>query len=183
MNHNTNTPVLKAFRSNWGLLLALGIALIILGTLGLWMVISLTIVSILFLGVLLLVAGGAQLIDVIKSHHWQGLFLHAFIGGLYIIGGCLIIYDPVLASIIITAILAWVFIIIGISRLILAIKIRHHRGNGWLIVSGMTSLILGGLILMQWPISALWIIGLLVAIELIVNGWSCIFLALTLRKR
>ena len=173
---------LDPFRKNWGILLALGVLLIMLGTLGLWMVVGLTLVSIIFLGILFIIAGGAQLVDVIKSHRWQGMLWHALIGGLYIMGGCLIIYDPILASAIITALLAWIFIMIGISRLILAIKLRHHKGCLWLGFAGIIALILGALILLQWPLSALWIIGLFIAIELIVNGWSCIFLALTLRN-
>jgi uncharacterized membrane protein HdeD (DUF308 family) len=35
---------------------------------------------------------------------------------------------------------------------------------------------------MQWPFSALWIIGLFIAIELIVNGWSYIFIAIAMRR-
>jgi uncharacterized membrane protein HdeD (DUF308 family) len=46
----------------------------------------------------------------------------------------------------------------------------------------MVSVVLGGLmILMEWPQSGLWIIGLFIAIELIFNGWSYVFVALAAR--
>src|SRR3990167_11043609 len=86
------------FRKSWGTLLALGIFLILLGTLGLWMAVGLTLVSILLLGVILIIAGVAQLIDIVKSRYWGGMLLHAIIGILYIAGGALVIYDPILAS-------------------------------------------------------------------------------------
>jgi uncharacterized membrane protein HdeD (DUF308 family) len=52
----------------------------------------------------------------------------------------------------------------------------------WPLLSGIVSILLGGLIVAQWPASGLWVIGLFVAIELIFNGWSYIFIALAARK-
>lgn len=34
----------------------------------------------------------------------------------------------------------------------------------------------------EWPVSGFWVIGLFVAIELILNGWSYVFVALAARK-
>ncbi|HAU2340623.1 TPA: HdeD family acid-resistance protein, partial [Legionella pneumophila] len=51
----------------------------------------------------------------------------------------------------------------------------------WLLLAGITAIILGILILMQWPVSGLWIIGLFIAIELIVTGWTYIFIAISVK--
>mgnify|MGYP003408098599 FL=1 len=166
---------------NWGWLMALGILFVILGMIGVGMTVGLTLVSMLFLGVMFIVAGFAQIIDVFKSHQWRGIVGHALIAVLYMMGGGLVIYDPVLASAIITALIAWVLIIIGITRFIMAIVLRHASGWGWLLFAGIIAIVLGVMILMQWPYSAMWVIGLFIAIELIVNGWTYIFLALGLR--
>lgn len=167
---------------HWGWLLSLGVLLVILGCLGLGMTVGLTLVSMLFLGLLFIIAGVAQLIDACTRHQWKGILGHALIAILYLIGGCLIIYDPVLASVVMTALLAWIFIIIGITRLLMAIILRHDTGWGWLLFGGITSIMLGILMLMQWPYSGLWIIGLFVAIELMVNGWMSIFIALGMKR-
>lgn len=167
---------------NWGWLLGLGVLLVVLGFIGLGMTVGLTMVSMFFLGFLFIIAGIAQIVDVFKSHHWKGIVAHALIAVLYILGGGLVIYDPVLASAVVTALLAWMFIIIGITRLIMAIVLRHTSGWGWLLFGGITAIILGVLILMQWPYSALWIIGMFIAIELIVNGWTYIFMSLGMRR-
>ena len=180
----TPTPALlpPELTRNWGWLLGLGILFVIFGSIGLGMVVGLTIVSILFLGVLFLIAGLAQIIDVFQSKQWKGALWHALIAGLYIVGGSLVIYDPVLASTIITALIAWVLIVIGLTRLIMAFWLRHADGWVWLLIAGITAVILGVMILVQWPVSALWVIGLFIAIELIVNGWSYIFIAIAIRK-
>lgn len=167
---------------NWGWLLGLGILFVILGMIGLGMTVGLTLASMFFLGVLFIVAGFAQILDVFKCHEWRGIIGHALIAVLYIVGGGLVIYDPILASVIVTGILAWIFIIIGITRLIMAIALRHAAGWGWILVAGIAAIVLGVLILMQWPYSALWIIGMFIAIELIVNGWTSIFIALGMRS-
>ena len=167
---------------SWGWLLGLGVLFVVLGFIGLGMTVGLTLVSILFIGALFIIAGLVQIVDVFKSHHWKGVVGHALIAVLYIIGGGLIIHDPVLASAVITALIAWTLIIIGITRLIMAIVLRHGTGWAWMLFAGLCAIVLGGLILMQWPYSALWIIGMFIAIELIVNGWTYIFMALGMRN-
>ena len=175
-------PVSVDLQRNWGWLLGLGILFVVLGFIGLGMTVGLTVVSIIFIGALFIFAGFAQIVDVFKSHQWKGIVGHALIAVLYILGGGLIIHDPILASAIITALIAWILIIIGATRLIMAIVLRHAAGWGWLLFAGLTAIVLGILILMQWPVSALWVIGMFVAIELIVNGWTYIFIAMGMRR-
>lgn len=182
---NTNIDlktVPDIFKRNWGWLLALGILFVILGAIGLSMVVGLTLASVLFFGVLLLIAGGLQLVDVFRSKHWKGVLWQAFIAVLYLLGGLLVIYDPILASAVITAMLAGVLIVIGASRLAMAITLRGSKGWGWLLVAGLTAIILGTLILIHWPWSGLWFIGLFIAIELMMSGWTYILIALSVRK-
>jgi len=169
-------------KRSWGWLLGLGILFVILGSIGLGMVVGLTLASVFFIGVLLLVAGISQIIDVFKSKEWRGVLWHALIAVLYLFGGGVVIYDPILASTVITALLAWMLIIIGITRLIMASALREAAGWGWIVFAGITAIILGILILLQWPYSGMWILGLFIAIELLVNGWTYIFVALTLRN-
>ena len=176
---NKIPPELKR---SWAWLLALGILFVILGCIGLGMVVGLTLASMLFLGVLLISAGLAQIVDVFKSKHWKGAIWHAIIALLYLIGGGVVIYDPLLASTIVTALLAWIFIVIGITRLSMAAVLRRSKGWVWLVIAGIAAIVLGVLILLQWPYSGLWVLGLFIAIEILVNGWTYIFLALSLRR-
>jgi uncharacterized membrane protein HdeD (DUF308 family) len=169
-------------KRKWNWLLGLGIIFVILGSVGLGMVVGLTLASVLFLGVLLLIAGFSQIIDVFKSKQWKGAIWHAGIAFLYLIAGGVVIYDPFLASTMITAFIAWILIVIGIARLIMAFTLRHATGWFWYLLAGLTTIVLGVFILLQWPYSGLWVLGMFIAIELLVSGWTYIFLALAMRR-
>ena len=179
---NMYTPVVGELKRNWGWILGLGILFLVLGCIGLGMVVCLTLVSMFFFGALLIISGITHIIDVFKHKEWKGIIGQALIAVLYIAGGCVVFYDPFLASTLITALLAGVLIIIGITRIIMAIALKDSKSWGWLLLAGITAIVLGVLIIMQWPISGLWVIGMFIAIEMIVNGWTYIFIGLSLRQ-
>lgn len=119
----------EKLQRNWGWLLALGIVFVILGTIGLGMVISITVMSMYFIAVLLFIAGFAQIADTFKSMHWHGTLWHLVIAILYLIAGCLVAYDPIMASALITAFLAWAFIFMGIARTVLWFRLIKRQGQ------------------------------------------------------
>lgn len=94
----------------------------------------------------------------------------------------MIALDPLLASRYLTLVLAGILIAIGVSRIIMGLQLRPAVGWFWPPLSGLVSILLGGMIIAQWPASGLWVIGLFVAIELLFNGWSYVFIALTARR-
>lgn len=166
---------------NWGWLLLFGIVSIVLGTAGLGMTFMLTEVSVVFFGVLLVVGGVFQLLDAFKCRGWKGIAWHVLIALLYIGAGLLMVLHPVLASLSLTLFIAYILIAIGVLRGIMAFQLRPSKGWWWALLSGIVSVVLGSLILIEWPQSGLWIIGLFIAIELIFNGWSYVFVALAAR--
>lgn len=180
---NVVDAVPDSLRRHWGWLLGLGTLLLVLGTIGLGMDIGLTLVSMYFFAALLIISGISHFIDAFKFKRWNTALWQILVSILYLIGAGIVLYDPFLASIIITAFLAWVLIVIGISRMFMVASLGDQKGKGWLLFAGITSVILGALILMQWPTSGLWVIGMFIAIDMIVSGWTYIFMALALRKQ
>jgi len=168
---------------SWGWMLALGILFIVLGTIGLGMPVFVTGVSILFLGALLLVGGGVQLVNAFQCKGWKSVIWHVLIALLYIAAGAIMVFEPLRSALPLTAMLGGVLLGIGVLRIIMGFQQRGEKGWGWLIFAGIVSLLLGGIILAQWPVSGLWVIGLFVAIEMIFHGWSYVFLALAARHR
>ena len=81
-----------------------------------------------------------------------------------------------------TWILGVVLICVGIVRGAMALQMRTT--GGWFVplFGGVISIILGGIILANWPLSGLFVIGLFISVELITSGWSYIFIALAARK-
>lgn len=174
-------PLPDSLQHHWGWLLGLGTLLLVMGCIGLGMDIGLTLVSMYFFAALLIVSGVSHFIDAFRFKRWKGAIWQILISILYLIGAGITLYDPFLASTIITALLAWVLIIIGVTRMIMVMQLRNVKGWGWLLLAGVSAIILGVLILMQWPTSGLWVIGMFIAIDMIVSGWTYIFIALTLR--
>ncbi len=165
-------------RKNWGLLLAYGIILVILGLIALSVVSFTTIVSVVFLGILLCIGGVIIFID--SFHYWQKIsvfILHLIMAILYAIAGIFLIINPIAAATSITLLLAIFYIILGLFRALTAISFRLPNW-GWRFFGGLVALLLGILILMNWPAASLFIIGLFVGIDLIITGWTFITLAI-----
>jgi uncharacterized membrane protein HdeD (DUF308 family) len=182
-NEITVPAVFGSLKKNWGWLLALGIVSIVLGTMGLYMTFALTLATVLLFGALIFAGGVLQLIQAFSCKGWKSVLGHVLIALLYIAAGILIIMDPVLASGMLTLVLAGILIAVGVIRISMGIQHRKAAtGWYWPVLSGIVSILLGGMILFQWPVSGLWVIGLFVAIELILNGWSYVFVAFAARK-
>jgi uncharacterized membrane protein HdeD (DUF308 family) len=174
--------VLGELRKKWGWLLALGILLIALGTLGLWMSFAMTLATVMMFAALLVVGGAFQLLNAFQLKGWRSVLWHVLIALLYIVAGIVMFTDPVFASMGLTMALAWILIAVGVMRILTAFQLRAVKGWFWPLVAGLISILLGGMILAQWPASGFWVIGLFVSIEMIVNGWSSVFVALAARK-
>jgi len=170
-------------KKNWGWLLALGIVSIVLGTIGLYMTFAMTLATVLFFGAIILAGGLLQLVQAFSCKGWKGVLGHVLIALLYIVAGILILQDPLLATGVLTLVLAGILIAVGVIRITMGIQHRKAAsGWYWSVLTGIVSILLGGMIVVQWPVSGLWVIGLFVAIELILNGWSYVFVAIAARK-
>ncbi|ABA57832.1 conserved hypothetical protein [Nitrosococcus oceani ATCC 19707] len=168
---------------HWGWLLALGMLFIVLGTIALGMSVTLTVVTVLFFGVLLSIGGIFQIVEAFKCKGWRSVLLHILIALLYITAGVMLITEPIAGSLALTALLGGAFVATGVLRIVMGF---HLKGTGvrwgWVVFAGVVSLVLGGMILFQWPVSALWVIGLLVAIEMLFHGWSYVMIALAAKS-
>jgi uncharacterized membrane protein HdeD (DUF308 family) len=169
-------------RTGWGWFVALGIAQIVLGVIAWFDVIAFTIAGVIFIGALVLVAGVFQIVHAFMDREWGAFALHLLVGILYVIGGLLLMDDPFPGALIITIFVAAALILGGILRIVIGIQHRHMPGWGLLVVGGVISLLVGIMLYMMLPWSGLWVVGTLIAVELIVHGVSWIQFGLTLRK-
>ena len=175
-------PVLGDLIHNWGWLLAQGILLVVLGTIGLGLTIWLTLATVFIFGVFLVIGGGVQLFQTFKCKGWGSILWHVLIAVLYVLAGLMIMADPVAASTLFTLLLAGALVGIGIVRLIMAFQLRGIKNWGWPLIGGIAAIVLGLMILARWPVSGFWVIGLFVALEMIFSGWSYIIISLGARQ-
>jgi len=175
---NTLEQVSGEIRKNRGWLMFMGIVMVILGTVGLSMEVTLTVVSVLYFGVLILFGGVVMLIDAFRAGEWKSKLWHVLIALSYIAAAIVLIVNPAASAVWITLFLAGFFIVSGVFRLIIGFQSRGAVANwGWIVVAGLVSMVLGSIIFAQWPVSGLWVIGLFVAFELILQGFSMISIA------
>lgn len=155
----------------WGWILTTGIILLILGTIAVAAPFIATITSVIVFGWCLIFAGVSQIILTFAYRQSNDFFLHALIALLTILIGIFMAFDPAATAITLTLLLAAFFLAAGIFRVYGAIVFRFPQW-GWVLIGGILSIILGILILIHWPSSAFWVIGLFIGIELIFTGWS-----------
>ena len=172
---------LAALQSEWWWFLLLGIGLIVLGALALGSAVFASVAAVAFLGLLMLAGGIAQTISAFWAGRWSGFLLTLFVGLLYMVGGVFIISYPIESTIELTLMLAFLFVASGVFRIFASLLLRFPMW-GWPLLNGVISVLLGVMILKQWPGSGLWVIGLFIGIELICNGWGWLMLALGLRN-
>ncbi len=178
---NLQLTDLEEFRRNANWFLALGIILIILGTVALGRSIFVTLASMVFLGWLLVIGGVIEAVQAFWQRQWGGFFLHLLGGVLYVIVGLMVVVNPQVGALALTLLMALFFLIAGAFRIIGSLTMRFPEWR-WVLLNGIVTFLLGLLIWKQWPSSAFWVIGLFIGIDLIFTGWSWVMLSLTARR-
>jgi uncharacterized membrane protein HdeD (DUF308 family) len=171
-------------KSYWWCFSLLGLLLVGCGTVAIVVppfTIASSFITVLVLGLLLMVAGIVTIVSSFWVGKWSGLLMHLLVGILYLVTGFVITERPVVSAAVITLFIAATFIVLGAFRIVGAIALRFPQW-GWVMFNGIITLLLGIVIYRNFPESALWLIGILLGVELLLNGWSWIMLSLAVRK-
>ena len=179
---NINDEVFGELKKHWAWMLSLGIVMVILGVIGLGMAVLFNEIVVMYFGFLLLFGSGVQLMQAFRAEAWKGRVWHVLIALVYIVGGIIAVTEPVIAGMTLALLIAWTLIVIGVLRLFMGLQMRGANGWLWTLLGGVLSVVLGVMIINEWPQSGLWVIGLFVAIEILFAGWSQIMIALAAKN-
>jgi len=169
-------------RAKWGWIVTLGAVYVIVGFIALGSVVVATVASVLVVGVAMIVAGIAEVINAFQVKSWGKFLLWALLGVLYVIAGFVTFENPLLAAALLTLVLGASLVASGIMRIILAFSMKRETPWIWVALSGIITLLLGLLILAHWPINSVYILGLLLGIDLIIAGAGWIGIGVGLRR-
>lgn len=175
----TDTAPLRA-GSGW--IVALGVVFVIAGFFALGSMMLATVAKVLVVGVMMIIAGVAEVINAFKVKSWGKFLLWALLGVLYIIAGFITFQNPLLAAVVLTLLLGAFLIASGVLRIFLAFNMKRETPWVWVAVSGVITLLLGLVIVARWPVNSVYILGLFLGVDLIVAGASYIGLGSGLRR-
>ena len=132
-------------------------------------------------GWLILLAGLVHVMLAFRAHGAGSRIWKLLVGIAYVCFGGYLLFHPVLGVASLTLLLASLFVIEGIFEIIWFFRTRSGSGSFWLLFDGIVTLVLGGLIYMHWPSSAVWAIGTLVGVSMISSGISRVMMSLAAR--
>lgn len=175
---------LHRLHKEWWCFLLLGVTLVICGLVAMCYPLFSTASAISVLGAMLLVSGVATIISSFWTGQWSAFLLQMLVGVLYVVVGLAVIDKPFATAGVLTLFVGAFAIITGLVRVIAAMTLRFPQW-GWALLNGAVTALFGVLIyrlVAKDPSSILWVIGMLVGIELTLNGWTWVMLSLQLRR-
>lgn len=174
---------LEPLRVKGGWIVALGAVFLVASFVALGSVITATVVSVTVVGAMMLVSGVAEIINAFSVKTWGKFLLWALLGALYVIAGIVTVRNPLLAATVLTLILGIDLIVSGFLRIFLAIQMAQGTPWAWVALSGVVTLLVGGMILAQWPVSSLFMLGILLGVDLMFAGVGWISMGLALKRQ
>jgi uncharacterized membrane protein HdeD (DUF308 family) len=176
--------VANAIHEHWGLFLAEGIILVILGIAAILVPPIATLAFTLIIGWLFLVAGVVGLFTTFWMRQMPGFWWSLLSAVVAIAAGVVLLGWPISGTLSLTFVLIAFFIIEGVASIMYAIDHRNQLSGrwGWMLVSGIVDLILAGIIFAGLPGTAAWALGLLVGINMVFGGTAMIGMALAARQ-
>jgi uncharacterized membrane protein HdeD (DUF308 family) len=172
----------RELRSQWGWFVALGVVMIVAGFIALVSLFLATVVAVTWVGVMMIVAGVLEIVHGIRMKRWSRFFLWIAIGALYILAGLFTFLNPLLASAVLTLMLGLFLIVAGAMRIFLAVQMRGGSSWGWVLASGIITVLLGAIIVFGWPVSSLYTLGIFLGVDLIAAGVSWVSAGLSFRS-
>ena len=169
-------------KKNAGWIVVLGVVTVIAGFLSLVMPWAGGVGVTVFVGFALMVGGIARVVAAFSAGSF-GRGTLAFIGGaLCLLAGVIMVARPGAGLAALTLMVGAYLLVDGIFGAVLAFQVKPEKGWGWMLFSAVMSLILGFLLLREWPLTGLWAIGTLVGINLLFAGFSLISIGSAARK-
>jgi len=174
---------LAHLRAKWGWIVALGVIYLIAGVCAFGSVLFATVVSVLFVGAMMIVAGVAEIINAFQFKTWGKFLFWLLLGALYVVAGFITFENPLLAAATLTLFLGIALVVSGIVRIFMAFGMNSAAPWGMVAISGLITLVLGAMILARWPVSSLYVLGIFLSVDLICAGVSWISMGMALKQR
>src|SRR5215218_6988822 len=159
-----------------------GILLIAAGMLAIIYPVISSAAVVILLGWLLIISGVVQGLSLIGAGQVPHFWLQLISVILALLIGFLFLRDPAQGLATITLLLIVFFMIEGISKVVFALTIRPFPNWGWVLASGLVGILMALILWASLPVTALWLVGVLLGINLISVGAAIAYLAWQVRQ-
>ena len=159
-----------------------GVLLVVVGILAIIYPVITSAAVVVLLGWLLIISGVLQGLSLIGARHVPHFWLQLISVILAVLVGLLFLRDPAQGMLTIALLLIVFFMMEGISKVVFALTIRPVPNWGWVLASGLVGILLALILWANLPVTAVWLIGLLLGINLISVGAAIAYLAWHVRK-
>jgi uncharacterized membrane protein HdeD (DUF308 family) len=157
----------------WGWPMVIGILLIIGGAFALYASVLTSFISAIYIGAMLMVVGVLEIISGFRMRHTQPFLVYLLAGVLALVVGFMFLEHPETGILAMSLLVCGYLFASGLFRGVTSIAERYPRW-GWDLAYGVLSIALGIYILRMWPIASFYLLGTLVAIEIIARGVSLV---------
>lgn len=169
-------------RSSWGWMALLAVISIVGGLLALFNPFAATLAATIMAGWVFAILGIFQIIHSFQTRGWGGFIWSLLFGVLTLLVGISLVANPLAGMVSLTLLVAVLFLVTGVIKIAYSLSLRPISGWGWVLASGIVSLVLGIMILANFPWSAASVLGILLGIELLSNGVLFLLVALGMRR-
>jgi uncharacterized membrane protein HdeD (DUF308 family) len=174
---------IHAIAGKWGWFVALGVGEIILGGIASANLFAVNLASVLFIGAAMFVGGIFQIAHVFWAHGIRGFLFWLFSGVVYAAAGAIILYDPILASFTLSLLAGVMLLAAGILRVWAGFHSRPAAGWRWIVAAGVLTFCVGVILIAAWPGIGLWLLGAMLVVDLIFQGWGFVAFGIALKAR
>ena len=174
---------IHAIAGKWGWFVALGIGELIIGGVASTNLMAANLASVLVIGAAMVVAGILQIVHAFSARGLRGLLFWLLAGIVYAAAGAIILYDPVLASLTLSLTVGVFMVAAGMMRIWAGLHARPMTGWRWIVAAGVLSFCVGVMIVALWPAIGLWLLGAMLVVDLIFQGWGLIAFGVGLKTR
>lgn len=137
----------------------------------------------LVVGWMLVLGGIGRMIHTFQERHEKGFWFSLLFSVLTLGTGVVMLVYPLSGLLALGWLVGFYFIMSGIVTMSWSFTLKPAKGWGWLLTQGILNLVLGFLVLSGWPLTAAWVLGLFVGIDLIFAAFSMFAFAQTLPRR
>jgi uncharacterized membrane protein HdeD (DUF308 family) len=169
-------------KSSWIWLALFGVISLVGGVLALLNPFAATLAATLLAGWFFVAMGVMQIIHSFRVTGWGGFIWSLLFGVLALLVGLSLAFNPLEGMISLTLLLAVLLIVMGATKIMYAFSLRPVSGWLWVLVSGLLSIVLAGLILFDIVSAATTVLGILLGVELVSNGILFLLVAFGVRK-